>query len=84
MGTKNNPGKYDCYANLHPDEPYFVLMGRDGLAGDLVRQWAAEREAEIINGDREETTEEAEQISEALAVAEAMDAWMHHKMRGKV
>ena len=23
MGTKNNPGSYDCYANLDPDEPYF-------------------------------------------------------------
>lgn len=29
MGTKNNPGKYDCYAKLEPDEPHFVLRGKD-------------------------------------------------------
>ena len=26
MGTKNNPGKFDCYANAKPDEPLFVLL----------------------------------------------------------
>jgi hypothetical protein len=40
MGTKNNPGKYDCYANAEPDEPMFVLLGRDSRAPALVRQWA--------------------------------------------
>lgn len=29
MGTKNNPGAFDCYANAEPDEPMFVLLGRD-------------------------------------------------------
>ncbi|HAW11807.1 MAG TPA: aspartate decarboxylase, partial [Chloroflexi bacterium] len=29
MGTKNNPGKFDCYDDAHPDEPMFVLLGRD-------------------------------------------------------
>jgi hypothetical protein len=28
MGTKNVPGKFDCYANALPDEPTFVLLGR--------------------------------------------------------
>ena len=44
MGTKNNPSKYDCYANAKPDEPMFVLLGRDPLAGMLVRVWADVRE----------------------------------------
>lgn len=44
MGTKNNPGKYDCYATLEPDEPHFVLMGRDRHAPLLVRLWAQMRE----------------------------------------
>ena len=44
MGTKNNPGKYDCYANAHPDEPMFVLLGRDPWAASLVRLWAEARE----------------------------------------
>lgn len=31
MGTKNNPGAFDCYANAEPDEPMFVLLARDLL-----------------------------------------------------
>lgn len=46
MGTKNNPGKFDCYANADPDEPMFVLLARDPLASDLVLLWAERREAE--------------------------------------
>lgn len=40
MGTKNNPGKFDCYENADPDEPMFVLLGRDRLAPSLVNIWA--------------------------------------------
>lgn len=40
MGTKNNPGAYDCYANAEPDEAMFVLLGRDKHAGLLVTLWA--------------------------------------------
>lgn len=40
MGTKNNPGKFDCYANADPDEPMFVLLGRDRLAAHLVSIWS--------------------------------------------
>lgn len=29
MGTKNQPGSFDCYANAKGDEPLFVLLGRD-------------------------------------------------------
>lgn len=43
MGTKNNPGKFDCYANAKPDEPLFVLLARDPLAPFLVSMWAAIR-----------------------------------------
>ncbi len=42
MGTKTEPGKYDCYSKLAPDEPYFVLMGRDALSADLVDTWATQ------------------------------------------
>ena len=44
MGTKNNPGEYDCYANADPDEPMFVLLARDPLAPILVELWASLRE----------------------------------------
>lgn len=33
MGTKNKPGTYDCYATAHPDEPMFILLGRERERG---------------------------------------------------
>lgn len=39
MATKNNPGKFDCYERLDPDEPYFLLRGQDVLAPAVVRRW---------------------------------------------
>lgn len=41
MGTKNDPGKFDCYANAEPDEPMFVLLARDISAKYLTAAWAA-------------------------------------------
>jgi hypothetical protein len=66
MATKNNPGKFDCYANAAPDEPMFVLLGRDPMAGGLVREWASLRRS---HGENEE------KVAEAEACAAAMDAW---------
>jgi hypothetical protein len=43
MATKNNPGAFDCYANALPDEPMFVLLGRDPCSAQTVRMWALER-----------------------------------------
>ena len=39
MGTKNNPGDFDCYTNAEPDEPMFILLARDPLAPFLVALW---------------------------------------------
>jgi hypothetical protein len=64
MGTKRNPGRFDCYAAAHPNEPMFVLLGRDPMAGNLVRRWA---------DMREEAGEDAEKVAEARACADAMD-----------
>jgi hypothetical protein len=44
MGTKNNPGQFDCYEHAEPDEPMFVLLGRDKHAPTLVWLWATLRE----------------------------------------
>lgn len=49
MGSKNNPGAFDCYENAHADEPLFVLMKRDKHAPALVKLWADLREAEDEN-----------------------------------
>lgn len=63
MGTKKKPGKYDCYANAEPDEPMFVLLGRDPQAPALVEHWAAVREA---NGEDESKVNEARDCAQAM------------------
>jgi hypothetical protein len=40
MGTKLNPGKYDCLHKAHQDEPYFVILARDPLSYTIVSLWA--------------------------------------------
>jgi hypothetical protein len=69
MGTKNNPAPFDCYANAEPDEPYFVLLGRDVSAPALVRAWAHERNRLIKTGEKP--------ISDLPMVDEAMDCAKH-------
>ena len=52
MGTKLEPGKFDCYANALPDEPMFILLARDPDFFRLVRKWAKRRMKAIQCGDR--------------------------------
>ena len=66
MGTKNQPGRFDCYQNAKPDEPMFVLLGRDKHAAGLVRLWALLRH---------KAGEDEAVVLEALECAKAMDAW---------
>ena len=76
MGTKNNPGKYDCYANAEPDEPMFVLLGRDEHAPMLVELWAKMRK--LHDDDPNE-----EKIEEAIACAEAMRSFRLAREKGR-
>lgn len=55
MGTKTTPGKFDCFANAEPNEPMFVLLGRDMHAPALVEQWAHIREIQIQMGMKPES-----------------------------
>ena len=66
MGTKNNPGAFDCIKNAEPDEPYFALLARDKHAPALVRAWANARELE---------REDPAKVAEARACADSMEAW---------
>lgn len=66
MGTKKNPAKYDCYANADPNEPMFILLGRDLGAYVLVEAWANQRERD---------GEDPAIVAEARACAAAMKAW---------
>jgi hypothetical protein len=78
MGTKSNPGTFDCYGKALPDEPVFVLLGRDPAFGVLVLDWAAKRKDLIQRGLRPQSdmvmVEEAEQCAkEGLAWRAAND-----------
>jgi hypothetical protein len=66
MGTKNNPGAYDCYENAEPDEPMFILLARDAGAPALVEAWAMARE---LRG------EDPAKVQEARDLADAMRVW---------
>lgn len=48
MGSKLEPGEFDCYANALPDEPMFHLLARDPGAPFAVEAWADRRE-NLIN-----------------------------------
>lgn len=60
MGTKANPSKFDCYANAAPDEPMFVLLGRDVHAAALVEEWA---NARVGSGVELDKVREARQVA---------------------
>jgi hypothetical protein len=64
---KENPSKFDCYANAKPNEPMFVLLARDPSAPFLVGLWA------LI---REKLEEDPAKIDEARACAEEMERWL--------
>jgi len=66
MGTKNNPGDFDCYSKAEPDEPMFVLLARDGIAPDIVLAWA---ELALSCGV------DYAKVKEARACAYAMTVW---------
>ncbi len=73
MSTKQNPGPYNCYANLLPDEPYFVLMGRDPSAPSLIEIWSQERYSQIAGGFR--SASDVHKITAARQCAADMKGW---------
>lgn len=79
MGTKNDPGKFDCYAKLEPDEPYFLVMGRDPLAPAMVRFWAEGRAEQIRTGLKPET--DRPMVDEAFECANKMNLWRAERLR---
>jgi hypothetical protein len=67
MGTKNDPGKYDCYAAAEDDEPMFVLLARDSIAPILIQLWADIRDMS--------KPEDIDKIAEAIGCAHDMETW---------
>lgn len=87
MGTKNNPGSFDCFEAADPDEPMFVLLARDQLAPYLVEMWAQMRSGDVISvydtcnrmvQDHMVTytpKDEKPKVDEAVLCIEAMEDW---------
>ena len=82
MGTKTDPGEFDCYAKLADDEPYFLLRANDPLAMFVVNFWARLYRAykEIPDGppdkDWSDTLKRASQKhQEAISLAFSMSNW---------
>ena len=73
MSTKNNPGKFDCYANAAPDEEMFILLARDITAPKLVRDWALRRQDMIEIGEK--PVSDQAMVDEALECAAKMETW---------
>lgn len=71
MGTKENPGEFDCHANAGDDEPIFTLRAKDPAAPAAIRAWVEARKL------AKPTTTEREQfrLMEAMGCAMEMEAW---------
>jgi hypothetical protein len=94
MGTKNNPGQFDCYAKADPDEPIFTLRANDPNASDFVAMWAALRMGDLpqvvhcfdyivtANHSRlqEGVKSSDEKTEEAFRCANDMRAWRRKKV----
>ena len=73
MGTKTNPGPFDCYAAADPDEPIFILTARDPAAPDAIEDWADIRSKMIRHGTKPDS--DWQMIFEARAIAQQMRDW---------
>lgn len=49
MGTKADPGKFDCHAKAADDEPLFTLRAKDPIAPWFVRMWRAVRAGNALD-----------------------------------
>lgn len=73
MGSKNEPGEFDCYANALPDEPMFILLVRDPAAPEIVEQWAKDRMTAIRRGRK--PMADIATVAEAELCAKSMRKW---------
>lgn len=63
--TKQDQDETSCYAKARPEEPIFVLLGRDPAAWLVVMQWAAIRQA--LGKTDPEQVRDAEECARAMA-----------------
>lgn len=72
METLTNLDPRGCLSKALPDEPFFVLLARDPSAPAAIVRWADLRAARAVE---EEGRQDAQQLTEAFDIAEAMQAW---------
>jgi hypothetical protein len=73
MGTKLNPGAWDCHASALLDEPMFTLLARDPNAPAVVRRWAHGRALYVSLGRAPES--DRAMVEEAHRGARDMELW---------
>jgi hypothetical protein len=78
MANKNHPGKFRCYEAAMPDEPMFVILGRDPAGPATLAFWARQRE--IMGKDQE--GDDLERIVAARSESEDMFHWRAHNVDG--
>lgn len=74
METKRNPGPNSCYARALPDEPMFILLGRDPDAPFTIRNWARTRDARLLSSG-EIPADDERQMQLAESDAQDFEAW---------
>jgi len=75
INTLETPGEFDALSTLRPDEPYFLLIGRDRLAPGLVLQWADARRKLALAEGRAELEHDLRKCTEAEMIAWGMQEY---------
>lgn len=77
MARRRRSIEYDCLSKLEPDEPCFVLIGRDRAAPASIKVWATLWLQEISLKLRPET--DRAQVTQALKIARDMEIWLRDR-----
>lgn len=80
MPTKQNPGAFDCYKAALPDEPIFVILGRDPAGPATLEYWAAQR----IKMGKTVADDDKDRLRVAFDEAKEMQEWRDRMMDASV
>jgi len=80
MYTKRDLLEDPRFVNADPDEPVFLLFGRDESAPTHVRNWAMERRSNVSLGKR--PVADTAQVDYAFGCATAMEDWREDANEG--
>lgn len=75
MGTKKDPGPFDCYTTAEADEPIFTLKASDPVFSKVIEHWLRERQLHFFMEGTPITEKEREKREEARKVIGQGIAW---------